>query len=412
MAQIVQSHALSFFHLSAPDLLLGMDYDPAKRNVAGLLAEHPAVVVDGVRLRKFGQQVIERLGRERIHPSWTVPGGVNAELDPAAREKTLEEWPDALAILQRTLELWKGTLDAFPEEVATFSNFPTMYCGTVSPAGALELYDGALRFRDAAGEIVADQIAAADYADYIGEATMSDSYLKAPFYKPLGLAEGIYRVGPLARLNVCDHISTPLAQAELQEMRDRLGRIVQSSFHTHYARLIEAVYAMERMQELLEDPKVLDTKVRAHAGVNDLEGVGIIEAPRGTLIHHYKVNEDGAMTWANLIVATGHNNLAIRRGVHDVATRFIDGNADPGGCGQPRLCPGACLRSLPLLLHAPDGSGGGGLDAPRARRPGPRREGHRLAVVPGVSEPSSGWPAPTEARCGAAARLAIHAPRA
>jgi NAD-reducing hydrogenase large subunit len=326
MAQILQSHALSFFHLSAPDLLLGMDYDPAKRNVAGLLAKHPAVVVDGVQLRKFGQQVIERLGRERIHPSWTVPGGVNAELDPAAREKTLEEWPAALAILQRTLELWKGTLDAFPDEVATFSNFPTMYCGTVAPDGALELYDGALRFRDAAGEIVADQVAAADYADYIGEATMPDSYLKAPFYKPLGLAEGTYRVGPLARMNVCDHIATPMAEAELQEMRQRLGRIVQSSFHNHYARLIEAMYALERMQELLQDPRILDTKVRAHAGVNDLEGVGIIEAPRGTLIHHYRVNEDGAMTWANLIVATGHNNLAIRRGVHDVATKFIDGN--------------------------------------------------------------------------------------
>jgi NAD-reducing hydrogenase large subunit len=326
MAQIVQSHALSFFHLSAPDLLLGMDYDPAKRNVAGLLAEHPAVVVDGVKLRKFGQQVIERLGRERIHPSWTVPGGVNSELDPQAREKTLEEWPEALAILQRTIKLWKDTIDAFPDEVATFSNFPTMYCGTVAPDGALELYDGGLRFRDAAGEIVVDHVEAADYATYMGEATMPDSYLKAPYFKPLGLADGIYRVGPLARLNTCDYISTPLANAELQEMRQRLGRIVQSSFHNHYARLIEAMYGMERMKELLEDPKILDTKVRAHAGVNDLEGVGIIEAPRGTLIHHYKVNDDGAMTWANLIVATGHNNLAIRRGVHDVATKFIDGN--------------------------------------------------------------------------------------
>jgi NAD-reducing hydrogenase large subunit len=251
MAQIVQSHALSFFHLSAPDLLLGMDYDPALRNVAGLLAKHPAVVQDGVRLRKFGQQVIERLGRERIHPSWTVPGGVNAELDPAAREQTLAEWPDALDILQRTLKLWKGTIDSFPDEVATFSNFPTMYCGTVAPDGALELYDGALRFRDATGGIVADQVAAADYREHIGEATMADSYLKAPYYKPLGLAEGIYRVGPLARLNVCDHISTPMANAELAEMRERLGPVVQSSFHNHYARLIEALYAMERMQQLL-----------------------------------------------------------------------------------------------------------------------------------------------------------------
>lgn len=326
MAQIVQSHALSFFHLSAPDLLLGMDYDPKLRNVAGLLAKHPAVVQDGVKLRKFGQQAIERLGRERVHPSWTVPGGVNAELDPNARERILEEWDDALDIVQRTLELWKGTIDSFPEEVATFSNFPSMFCGTVAPDGALELYDGALRFRDAAGEIVADQVEANDYATYIGEATMPDSYLKAPYYKPLGLTEGVYRVGPMARLNVCDRIPTPLADAELQELRQRLGRVVPSSFHNHYARLIEALYGLERMKELLEDPRILDTKVRAHAGVNDLEGVGIIEAPRGTLIHHYKVNEDGAMTWANLIVATGHNNLAIRRGVHDVATHFIDGN--------------------------------------------------------------------------------------
>ena len=326
MAQIVQSHALSFFHLSAPDLLLGMDYDPAKRNVAGLLAEHPAVVVDGVKLRKFGQQVIERLGRERVHPSWTVPGGVNQELDPRAKEQTLEEWPEAMAILQRTIELWKGTIDSFPDEVASFSNFPTMYCGTVAADGSLELYDGNLRFRDTDGAIVADQVAAADYQTYIGEATMADSYLKAPYFKPRGLADGIYRVGPLARLNVCDQISTPLANAELQEMRGRLGRIVQSSFHNHYARLIEAMYGMERLRQLMEDPHILDTKVRAHAGVNDLEGVGIIEAPRGTLIHHYRVDDNGAMTWANLIVATGHNNLAIRRGVHDVAARFIDGN--------------------------------------------------------------------------------------
>jgi NAD-reducing hydrogenase large subunit len=325
MAQIVQSHALSFFHLSAPDLLLGMDYDPAMRNVAGLLAKHPSVVHDGVRLRKFGQQVIERLGRERIHPSWTVPGGVNAELDPAARERTLEEWPEALTIVQRTLELWKGTVDTFPDEIATFCDFPTMYCGTVGADGALELYDGRLRFRDAAGGIVADGIEAIDYAAYIGEATMADSYLKAPYFKPLGVAEGTYRVGPLARLNVCDHISTPLADAELAEMRQRLGRVVQSSFHNHYARLIEVLYGLERMRELLEDPHILDGKVRAHAGVNELEGAGIIEAPRGTLIHHYRVNEDGAMTWANLIVATGHNNLAIRRGVHEVATHFIDG---------------------------------------------------------------------------------------
>ncbi|MEI7743519.1 MAG: Ni/Fe hydrogenase subunit alpha [Chloroflexota bacterium] len=324
-AQFVQSHALSFFHLSAPDLLLGMDADPARRNVAGLLEDHPDTLRDGVALRKFGQQVIERLGRERIHPSWTVPGGVNAALDPAAREKTLAELPDAFAIVDRTLALWKRSVDSFPDEIASFSNLPTRYLGLVGPDGSLRLYDGNLRFIDADGAILADQVRPADYATYIGEASMPDSYLKAPYYVPDGYPDGIYRVGPLARLNVADRCGTPQADKELEEYRGRYGRIVQSAFHYHYARLIEALYGLERMAELLDDPAILSTKVRAHAGVNEPEGVGIIEAPRGTLIHHYRVNDDGAMTWANLIVATGHNNLAIGQGVTAVAKRFVNG---------------------------------------------------------------------------------------
>jgi NAD-reducing hydrogenase large subunit len=325
MAQIVQSHALSFFHLSAPDLLLGMDYDPAKRNVAGLLEEHPDALRDGIALRKFGQQAIERLARERVHPSWTVPGGVNQPLDPAARDKILAELPGAMDIVQRTLALWKATVDGYPAEIESFSNFPTMYCGLVGPDGGLRLYDGNLRFVGSDGSMVADQVPPAAYATHIAEATLPDSYLKAPYYRPSGFDTGIYRVGPLARLNVADRCGTPLADVELAEFRQRYGRIVQSGFHYHYARLIEALYGLERMKELLDDPSILDTKVRAHAGVNDPEGVGIIEAPRGTLIHHYKVDENGAITWVNLVVATGHNNLAMGRGVEQVAKRFVNG---------------------------------------------------------------------------------------
>ena len=330
-AQFVQSHALSFFHLSAPDLLLGMDSDPAKRNVVGLLEAHPDALRDGIALRKFGQQTIERLAKERIHPSWTVPGGVNAPLDPQAREKILAELPAAMAIVKRALALWKKTLDGFPAEIESFSNFPTMYCGLVGPDGSLRLYDGNLRFVGPDGAIVADQVKPDDYATYIGEASLPDSYLKAPYYKPTGYPDGIYRVGPLARLNVADRCGTPGADKELEEYRGRLGagaarRIVQSGFHYHYARLIEAMYALERMKELLDDPAILGTKVRAHADVNNLEGIGVIEAPRGTLIHHYKVDDNGAITWANLIVATGHNNLAIGRGILQVAKRFVDGN--------------------------------------------------------------------------------------
>jgi len=367
-AQFVQSHALSFFHLSAPDLLLGMEFDPAKRNIAGLLEEHPDALRDGIALRKFGQQVIERLARERIHPSWIVPGGVNAPLDPHAREMTLAELPAAMAIVKRTLALWKNTVDRFPEEIDSFSNFPTMYCGLVGPDGSLRLYDGNLRFVGPDGSIVADQVSPDDYATYIGEATLPDSYLKAPYYKPVGYPDGIYRVGPLARLNVADRCGTPGADAELEEYRGRFGRIVQSGFHYHYARLIEALYALERMQELLDDPSMVGTMVRAHAGVNDLEGVGVIEAPRGTLIHHYRVDSNGAMAWANLIVATGHNNLAIGRGIFQVARRFVDGNKIHEGAlnrvsalvraYDPCLsCSTHALGMIPMVLqlHGPDG---------------------------------------------------------
>ncbi|MCU0256208.1 MAG: Ni/Fe hydrogenase subunit alpha [Vicinamibacterales bacterium] len=201
-AQILQSHALSFFHLSGPDLLLGMDSDPAARNVVGLLEKHPDVAKDGIALRKFGQQAIERLAAERIHPSWTVPGGVNRPLAQDARDAILSELPLARSILRRTVKRFKGLLDGFDEEIAHFGTAPTMYAGLVSPDGALRLYDGVLRWKDAAGAVVATATDPRGYDDWIGEAAMADSYLKAPYFRPLGYPGGIYRVGPLARLNV------------------------------------------------------------------------------------------------------------------------------------------------------------------------------------------------------------------
>jgi NAD-reducing hydrogenase large subunit len=200
-----------------------------------------------------------------------------------------------------------------------------MYAGLVDAAGKLQLYDGGIRFKDAEGKITADHIPASDYHKFIGEASLTNSYLKAPYYMPIGFPNGVYRVGPLGRLNVAKSCGTPLADVEFAEYHQRLGKIVPSSFHFHYARLIEALYGVERIEALLNDPGILGKQVRAHAGVNNLEGVGMIEAPRGILIHHYKVNEEGAITWANLIVATGHNNLAINRSIEQVAKHFVDG---------------------------------------------------------------------------------------
>ena len=325
-AQIVQSHALSFFYLAAPDLLLGMDADPAIRNVVGVIEANPELARAGIELRKFGLQIIEGLAEERVHPSWIVPGGVKSPMSVQTRDRFLAAIPLAMATTEKTLGIFKDLLDSFPEEIASFGSAPTMYAGMVDYAGNLQLYDGVLRFRDASGEIVQDNIAAEAYKEFIAEATVSDSYLKAPFYRSLGYPQGSYRVGALARMNVADALGTPQADAELQEFRQRFGRTPHSAFLYHYARLIEVLYAIERTKILLLEPDVLDTHVRAAAGVNALEGVGMIEAPRGTLIHHYKVDDNGAIVWANLIVATGHNNHAIGESVRQVAEHFIKGD--------------------------------------------------------------------------------------
>ena len=325
-AQFVQSHALSFFFLSAPDFLLGMDSDPAARNVFGVVARHPELAREGIELRKFGLQIVEGLSTERVHPSWIVPGGVTNPLTKQLRDHVAAELPVVKSIAERTIHFFQAVLEDYKEEVEFFGSAPTMYAGTVDTKGGLQLYDGALRFLNESGDIVQDQIPVDDYQSWIGEASLRDSYLKAPFFKPKGYPDGVYRVGPLARLNVIERCGTPKADVELDVFRKKFGKPAHSSFLYHYARLIEMLYALERIEALINDPVILDTHVRAAAAVNALEGIGAIEAPRGTLIHHYKVNEQGAITWANLIVATGHNNLAISKSIEQVSKHFIKGD--------------------------------------------------------------------------------------
>jgi NAD-reducing hydrogenase large subunit len=325
LAQIIQSHALSFFHLSAPDLLLGLESDPSQRNLFGLIAAEPEFARGGIRLRQFGQEVIETLGGRRIHPAWTVPGGVRERLSDEAVATIRARLPEAQTIALAALDRFKGLLDHFSEEANTFGNFPSLFLGLVGPDGGWEHYDGAIRITDSAGAIVADTLDPARYADYIAEAIEPWSYLKLPHYKPLGYPLGMYRVGPLARLNICEQIGTPLADRELCEYRDRLGRVVTSSFFYHYARLIEILAAVEHIALLLDDTELRSPYVRAEAGINRLDGVGVSEAPRGTLFHHYEVSPDGLMQRINLIIATGQNNLAMNQTVRQIAQHYIHG---------------------------------------------------------------------------------------
>lgn len=326
LSQLVQSHALAFFHLASPDFLLGLDSDPAKRNIFGVLEVRPELARDGVRLRQFGQQVIEALGGKRIHPPNIVPGGLSQPLQPEHRDRFLKELPEVIRQAERAVEWFHEETARFGEEVRTFGNFPSMFMGLVTPEGELEHYDGRLRIVGAEGTVVADQLNPAHYQDFLGEAVEPYSYLKFPYYKPLGYPVGSYRVGPLARLNLARRCGTPRADRALAAFRQMDG-VLRSSFYYHEARLIEILYGLERIEQLLLDPATSDSHVRAFASPNNHEGVGVSEAPRGTLLHHYKIDDNGLMVWANLIIATGHNNMAMNQSVQQVARYFVKGNA-------------------------------------------------------------------------------------
>jgi NAD-reducing hydrogenase large subunit len=340
LAQIIQSHSLSFFHLSAPDLILGLDSDPQKRNVFGLIAAEPELARGGIRLRQFGQEIIELLGGRKIHPSWAVPGGVREPLSEQGRIHIKNRIPEAKTTIFNVLERFKRLLQDYQAEAQTFGNFPSLFMGLVTPEGLWENYDGYIRFVDSAGNIIADRLHPSSYREFIGEGVEPWSYLKFPYYRPLGypnhldhcrLDSGLYRVGPLARLNICTSIGTPLADVELREFRSYGKGTVTSSFFYHYARLIEILASVERIEIMMDDSELLSTQLRADAGINQLEGVGCSEAPRGTLFHHYKVDENGLIQKVNLVIATGHNNLAMNRTVAQIARHFIQGTEIPEG---------------------------------------------------------------------------------
>lgn len=329
LGQYIQSHALSFFYLSAPDFLLGWDSDPALRNVVGLVQANPVLARKGIRLRAFGQEVISRLGGKRVHPAWSVPGGVNAPLTAEDRQWFLDNLPECKDTIRETLDLFKSSFDC--ESRSVLGEFNSMYMGLVAPGGKWEHYEGLIRIVDQDGSIVVEGQDPACYQDIIHEASEPWTYLKFPHYVPRGYPDGMYRVGPLGRVNVCESFGTPEADAALEEFRVTASRCSGKVFDYHYTRLLEILASIEQMEVLLADDRILDTHIRAEAGINQLEGVGIHEAPRGTLIHHYKVDENGIIKKANFIVSTGHNNLAMNHAVNQIAKKYIaKGNVTEG----------------------------------------------------------------------------------
>jgi NAD-reducing hydrogenase large subunit len=325
MGQVIQSHGMHFFELAGPDLILGFDHDPATRNVVGLVQADPELTLKAVRLRKFGQSIISELGERSIHPTFAIPGGVSHAFNAESRDRLLAQLDEQIATIQTGLQIATRWVEANLETIREFAVFPTGYMSLVTPQNSLELYDGQIRLVGSDGQQL-EKFDPQNYLDYIAEHVEPWSYLKFPYYKKLGYPEGVYRVGPLGRLNAVDQIDTPLANVEFQRFKAlNHGLPVENTLHYHYARLIETLFAAERARILLEDPDILSTDIlNTHQEPRE-QGVGVIEAPRGTLIHHYWINAYGQISKANLIVATGHNNYAMSKAVDDVAKTYVHG---------------------------------------------------------------------------------------
>lgn len=325
MGQMIQSHGMHFFELAGPDLLLGFDADPAIRNVVGLVQADPNLTLRAIKLRGYGQDIIRILGGRRVHPTFAVPGGVNNALTPAERDEILAGLDEAIATIQAGLAIFRGWAEKNLEDINKFAVFPSGYLGMVKPGNTLELYAGDIRLIDQHGREL-EHFDGRNYLDYIAEHVESWSYLKFPYYKKAGYPQGVYRVGPLGRLNVSERIATPLADAELQVFKAlNPGKPVENTLYFHYARLIECLYAAENVRVLLDDPDILSTDILNTRQNFQGVGVGVIEAPRGTLWHHYWANENGQLTRVNLIVATGNNNWAMNHAVESVAKTYISG---------------------------------------------------------------------------------------
>jgi len=326
--QILQSHALHFFHLSSPDLLFGFESDVKKRNIIGVIEAHPEIALQGVKLRKYGQEVIRAICGKRIHGTGAVPGGMNKRISAAERDILLAdidditEWAKAAVKLSRDYHLSNQPMSC------EFGTMPSNYLSLVKPDGALELYDGKLRARNQHGELIFDQVSDQDYHKRIREEVKNWSYMKFPYLTELGKDAGWYRVGPLARVNNCDYIDTPLAEEERLLFKDHSndeGGMLHAPLAYHWARMIELLHCAEKIRELLLDPDIRGTDLINRDQNRTGSGIGVIEATRGTLFHHYEVDDNDLVSKANLIVSTTNNNQAMNESIRRVASEYLSG---------------------------------------------------------------------------------------
>jgi len=370
--QIMQSHALHFFHLASPDLLFGFDSEVNLRNIVGVALAHPDIAKKGVLLRKFGQEVIRVTAGKRVHGTGSVPGGMNKHVSRADSDMLKRDVHQMLEWAQDAVNIAKQLHAQNPAMYDSFGSFRSNMLSLVRADGAMDLYDGVLRARDASGKIILDRASDQSYLDLIEEEVRPWTYMKFPHLRSLGREAGWYRVGPLARVQNCDFMPTPLAEAQRREFLDwGKGEPIHAALAYHWARMVELLHCVEVIEELLADPDILAGELMA-GGTRRRSGVGVIEAPRGTLIHHYEVGDDDLVTMCNLVVSTTHNNQAMNEAVRSVAREYLDGHELTEGllnhievairAYDPCLsCATHALGQMPLAV-ALVGPGGGLID--------------------------------------------------
>ena len=367
--QYFQSHALHFFHLVSPDLLFGFDADPTIRNVIGVAKKFPELAVQGVMMRKYGQEIILRTAGKKIHGTGAIPGGINKNLSLEERDFLLKDLEQMVNWARAALKLCKDYTLQHLDKLAPFGSFDSNHLSLIRADGALDLYHGGLRAITATGEKLIDHVDYQGYLDHIAEEVRSWSYMKFPFLKKLGPEKGWYRVGPLARINTADFIDTPEADAALKDFRKATGnKPCNLTMAYHWTRMIELLHSIEKIAALLHDPDLQGTDLLAQGPRRD-EAVGLIEAPRGTLFHHYRVNRNDEVVMANLIVSTTSNNEPMNRAVRKVADDHLSGQATISEgllnhievairAYDPCLsCATHALGQMPLVVELIDASG-------------------------------------------------------
>lgn len=331
--QMFQSHSLHFFHLASPDLLFGVDSDPLNRNIIGVALANKDLAVQGVMMRKYGQEVIKATAGKKIHGTGAIPGGINKHLTEEERDYLLHG--DDYMNIDKMISWSQDALEFFKEYhkknkaiIDNFAEFPSSYLSLVRKDGALDLYHGVLRAVDSEGKKILHDVDYQEYDRYIDEEVKTWSYMKFPYLKEIGKKTGWYSVGPLARMNTAEFIDTPLAQKEFEQFRNyNGGKPSNKTMHSHWARLIEILHSAEKIKKLLNDPDLMEGEL-VTKGTKKLEGVGLIEAPRGTLFHQYKIGENDMITMANLIVSTTNNNQPMNEAVNQVAVKVMTGQKE------------------------------------------------------------------------------------